>query len=39
VFIIQSKAKGANEADVFDVIATDEPDEAQLRTCQELGHS
>lgn len=39
VFIIQSKAKGVNEADVFDVIATDEPDEAKLRTCQELGHS
>ncbi|MDQ4061295.1 MAG: ABC transporter substrate-binding protein [Pseudomonadota bacterium] len=39
VFIIESKAKGVNEADVFNIIATDEPNEANLRSCQELGHS
>ena len=38
VFIIKSKAKGTTPADVFDVIATDKPDEANLRTCAELGH-
>jgi branched-chain amino acid transport system substrate-binding protein len=38
VFIIKSKAEGANKSDVFDVIATDEPNEANLRTCEELGH-
>jgi branched-chain amino acid transport system substrate-binding protein len=39
VLIIQSKAapqKG--DADVFDVIATEEPNEANLRTCEALGH-
>ena len=39
VFIIESKAKGVNEADVFNIVATDEPNEANLRSCQELGHS
>ncbi len=38
VFIIKSKAAGKNPNDVFDVIATDEPNEANLRTCEELGH-
>jgi branched-chain amino acid transport system substrate-binding protein len=39
VFIIQSKTSGQkNESDVFEVIATDEPNEANLRTCEELGH-
>lgn len=38
VFIIKSKEAGANPADVFEVIATDEPNEANLRTCEELGH-
>jgi branched-chain amino acid transport system substrate-binding protein len=27
-----------NESDVFDIIATDEPNEASLRSCEELGH-
>jgi branched-chain amino acid transport system substrate-binding protein len=27
-----------NEADVFEVISTEEPSEAHLRTCEELGH-
>ena len=38
VFIIQSKAKGETPADVFDIVATETPDEANLRTCAELGH-
>jgi len=39
VFLIQSKTKDQkNESDVFDVIATEEPNEANLRTCAELGH-
>jgi branched-chain amino acid transport system substrate-binding protein len=39
VFIIQSKnAAPMNESDVFEVIATDEPNEANLRTCEALGH-
>ena len=39
VFIIESKAtpqKG--DADVFNVISTDEPNEANLRSCEALGH-
>ena len=39
VLIIESKAtpqKG--DADVFNVISTDEPNEANLRSCTELGH-
>jgi branched-chain amino acid transport system substrate-binding protein len=27
-----------NESDVFDVISTDEPNEANLRSCEALGH-
>ena len=39
VFLIQSKTKDQkNESDVFNVIATDDPNEANLRTCEELGH-
>jgi len=39
VLVIQSKSKDMkNESDVFDVISTDEPNEANLRTCAELGH-
>jgi branched-chain amino acid transport system substrate-binding protein len=39
VFIIESKSTGErNDADVFTVIHTEEPNEANLRSCQELGH-
>ena len=39
VMIIRSKSKDMkNESDVFEVIHTDEPNEANLRTCAELGH-
>jgi len=39
VLVIQSKSKDMrNESDVFDIISTDEPNEANLRTCEELGH-
>ncbi|MGA7804179.1 ABC transporter substrate-binding protein [Bradyrhizobium sp.] len=39
VLIIKSKSKDMkNESDVFEVISTDEPNEANLRTCEELGH-
>ncbi|WP_088344598.1 MULTISPECIES: ABC transporter substrate-binding protein [Rhodomicrobium] len=39
VFIIQSKAQGQrNPSDVFEVISTEAPNEANLRTCDELGH-
>jgi branched-chain amino acid transport system substrate-binding protein len=39
VLVIQSKSKDMrNESDVFDIIATDEPNEASLRSCEELGH-
>lgn len=39
VFIIQSKTDGArNASDVFEVISTEEPNDANLRTCEELGH-
>lgn len=39
VLVIRSKSKGMrNESDVFEVISTEEPDEAHLRTCKELGH-
>ncbi|MDB5593797.1 MAG: transporter substrate-binding protein, partial [Hyphomicrobiales bacterium] len=37
--IIESKpAPKDNPADVFNIIATDEPNEANLRTCEALGH-
>jgi branched-chain amino acid transport system substrate-binding protein len=39
VFIIQSKTEGGrNDSDVFEVIATDDPNEVNLRSCEELGH-
>ncbi len=39
VFIIESKSKPEKgPSDVFNVIATDEPSEKNLRTCEELGH-
>jgi len=39
VFMIQSKTKDQkNESDVFSVVATEEPNEANLRSCAELGH-
>jgi branched-chain amino acid transport system substrate-binding protein len=39
VFIIESKSKGNKDRnDVFNVVHTDEPSEANLRTCAELGH-
>ena len=39
VLVIKSKSKDMrNEADVFEVISTDEPNEANLRTCAALGH-
>jgi branched-chain amino acid transport system substrate-binding protein len=39
VLVIQSKSKDMrNESDVFEIIATDEPNEASLRSCEELGH-
>jgi branched-chain amino acid transport system substrate-binding protein len=39
VFIIESKiASPGNEADVFNIVATEAPNEANLRTCAELGH-
>jgi branched-chain amino acid transport system substrate-binding protein len=39
VMIIKSKSKDMkNESDVFEVISTEEPNEANLRSCAELGH-
>jgi branched-chain amino acid transport system substrate-binding protein len=39
VLVIQSKSKDMkNESDVFEVISTDEPNEANLRSCEALGH-
>jgi branched-chain amino acid transport system substrate-binding protein len=39
VLVIKSKsANMKNDSDVFEVISTDEPNEANLRTCAELGH-
>ena len=39
VLVIQSKSKELrNESDVFEIIATDEPNEVNLRSCEELGH-
>ncbi len=40
VFVIGSKSKDmASPYDVFDVLATDPPDEADLRSCAEEGHA
>jgi len=39
VLVIKSKSTNMkNDADVFEVISTDEPNEANLRSCAELGH-
>jgi branched-chain amino acid transport system substrate-binding protein len=39
VLVIKSKSTNMkNDADVFEVISTDEPNESNLRTCAELGH-
>ncbi|HVX77354.1 MAG TPA: ABC transporter substrate-binding protein [Bradyrhizobium sp.] len=39
VLVIKSKSKDMkNASDVFEIIATDEPNEANLRSCEELGH-
>ena len=39
VFIIESESKDMRSADdVFDVVATDAPDEADLPSCEALGH-
>jgi branched-chain amino acid transport system substrate-binding protein len=39
VLVIKSKsANMRNDSDVFEVISTDEPNEANLRTCADLGH-
>jgi branched-chain amino acid transport system substrate-binding protein len=39
VFIIESKSKPqAGDSDVFNVLSTEEPNESNLRSCEELGH-
>jgi branched-chain amino acid transport system substrate-binding protein len=39
VLIIESKSKDQrNDADVFNIVATEEPNEANLRSCEALGH-
>jgi branched-chain amino acid transport system substrate-binding protein len=39
VLVIRSKSKDLrNESDVFEIISTEEPNEAGLRSCEELGH-
>ncbi len=39
VLVIQSKSKDMrNESDVFEVLSTEEPNEANLRSCEVLGH-
>jgi branched-chain amino acid transport system substrate-binding protein len=39
VFIIEAKTKDQkNESDVFSVVATEAPNEANLRSCEVLGH-
>ncbi len=40
VLVIQSKDKPpAGDADVFDIVNTEGPDEAMLRSCADLGHA
>ncbi len=40
VLIIQSKDKpAAGDADVFDIVGSEGPDEAMLRSCADLGHA
>jgi branched-chain amino acid transport system substrate-binding protein len=39
VLVIKSKSKDMrNDSDVFEIISTEEPNEAGLRSCAELGH-
>jgi branched-chain amino acid transport system substrate-binding protein len=39
VIIVESKSKGMKDKnDVFNVLATEAPDEKNLRSCEELGH-
>jgi branched-chain amino acid transport system substrate-binding protein len=39
VLVIRSKSKELrNDSDVFEIISTEEPNEASLRSCEELGH-
>ena len=39
VLVIRSKSKDLrNDSDVFEIISTEEPNEAGLRSCEELGH-
>jgi branched-chain amino acid transport system substrate-binding protein len=39
VIIVESKSKGMKDKnDVFNVVSTDAPNEATLRSCSELGH-
>ena len=39
VLVIEAKANTARgEADVFDIVAQEGPDERFLRSCEELGH-
>ncbi len=39
VFVVESKDKGANPYDVFDIVHTDGADEANLKSCAEEGHA
>ena len=39
VFIIESKDKGANPNDVFDILQTNPANEADLKSCAEQGHA
>jgi len=40
VLIIESKSRDMkNESDVFSIIHTEEANEANLRSCAELGHT
>ena len=39
VLILESKSRGMkNEQDVFNILHIEAPDEANLRSCAELGH-
>jgi branched-chain amino acid transport system substrate-binding protein len=39
VLVIRSKSKELrNDSDVFEIVSTEEPNEAGLRSCEELGH-
>ncbi|WP_151446789.1 ABC transporter substrate-binding protein [Lacisediminimonas profundi] len=38
VVIVESKSKGKDKNDVFKVLAVEKPNEANLRSCDELGH-